>query len=51
MNRLAVIEPSTSIQRSSPSGLIAETRLIFIRWPVAPTTGVCPLGAQVVPEW
>ena len=47
MNLSAFIFPSTVMKRSSPRGLIAETRLSPKRWPVAGTTGVSPRA----PTW
>ena len=50
MKRTAVIRPSTTMNRNTPCGLTADTRLSPNRLPVAGTTGVWPIGAHVVPE-
>ena len=50
LKRTAVIRPSTTMNRNTPCGLTADTRLSPNRLPVAGTTGVWPIGAHVVPE-
>ena len=50
MNFSAVILPSISLQRSFPSGLMAEIRFTENRFPVASTIGVLSRGVKVVPE-
>ncbi len=49
MRRWAFIVFSYSMNRNSPRGLMAPTKLSEKRAPVAGTTGVLPLGAHVVP--
>ena len=39
------------MNRSTPRGLTADTRLSPNRFPVAGTTGVWPCRAHVVPAW
>ena len=51
MNRSAFIDPSWTWKLNSPRCPIAETILTAWRTAEAVTTGVCPTGAQVVPEW
>ena len=51
MNRAAVKLPVKVENRSRPCAVTAEIMFRVWRAPVAFTTGVCPIGAQVVPAW
>jgi len=48
---LAVTVPSCTMNRRAPWADTAETMFTEYRAPVLRTTGVCPTGAHVVPEW
>src|SRR5215471_15952312 len=49
MKRSPFIRPSTTMKRSEPLALIAETMFRLKRLPLLFTTGVCPTAAQVLP--
>src|SRR5271167_713807 len=40
-----------TLKRMSPRGLTAEISFRVKRSPLSSTTGVCPIGAQVLPRW
>jgi hypothetical protein len=48
-DRACKFSPGAERKRRSPLGLIAESRLMLNRAPVDFTTGLCPIGAHVVP--
>ncbi len=51
LNTAAVTVPSCTMKRKPPRALTAESMASENRAPVTATTGVLPIGAQVVPAW
>ena len=51
MNTAAFTVPSCTMNRRAPCADTAESMSSENRAPVAFTTGVRPIGAQVVPAW
>ena len=51
MNTCAPTPPLTTMKRSAPRGLIAESIFKPKRWPVTLTIGVWPRADQVLPLW